>query len=100
MMKPCGRKVFDGGNLLQGALIGMKSDASIRGSTKKLGKKYKNALVVLFSKANLSPLAVRKPDANCEYQFAGINTDLKTFIVAFDQNQQYNAVIQDNVVPK
>ena len=74
--------------------------AKIKGSTKRLGEKYKDCLVVLYSKANLQPIAVQKPDQNGNYQFLGLNTDLKTFIVAFDKKQQFNAVIQDNVVPK
>lgn len=52
------------------------------------------------TKTNLQLIAVRKLDINGQYQFLGLNTDLKTFVVAFDQKQQYNAVIQDNVVPK
>lgn len=99
-MKPCGRKVLNGGNLLQDTLIGMNSIASIHGSTKKLGKRYKNALVVLFSKENLTPLAVRKPDERGDYQFLGLYISLKCFVVGFDRSHQFNAVIQDNVVPK
>lgn len=86
-------------NTLQAIKVGPVV-AKILGTTKKLGEKYQNALVVLYNKANLQPIAVQKPDTNGQYQFLGLNTDLKTFIVAFDQNQQYNAVIQDNVVPK
>lgn len=82
-------------NLSTGSVI-----ATIKGSVKKLGQQYRDATVVLYSKANLLPIAVRKPDQNGNYQFLGLNTDLKTFIVAFDQKQQFNAVIQDNVVPK
>lgn len=74
--------------------------ASIRGSVKKLGQQYQDATIALYNKANLQPIAVRKPDQNGNYQFLGLNTDLKTFIVAFDQKRQFNAVIQDNVVPK
>lgn len=74
--------------------------AKIQGSIKKLGEAYKSATVVLYNKANLQPIVVRKPDINGNYSFLGLNTDLKTFIVAFDKNQQFNAVIQDNVVPK
>lgn len=73
---------------------------TIKGSISKFGQKYQDATVVLYSKANLQPIAVRKPDQNGNYQFLGLNTDLKTFIVAFDKKQQFNAVIQDNVVPK
>ena len=100
-MKPCSRKVISTGNLLQDIGFGTKNTvASIKGSVTKLGVNYVNATVVLCNKANLQPIAVRKPDHNGNYQFLGLNTDLNTFIVAFDKKQQFNAVIQDNVVPK
>ena len=100
-MKPCSRKVLRSGNLLQDTGFGSKNTiASIKGLIKKLGEKYQDATVVLYNKANLQPIAVRKPDHNGNYQFLGLNTDLKTFVVAFDKKQQFNAVIQDNVVPK
>lgn len=98
-MKPCSQKVMPSSVFLQGILTGPVV-AKIQGSIKKLGQQYKDAKIVLYNKANLQPIAVRKPDQNGNYQFLGLNTDLKTFIVAFDQKQQYNAVIQDNVVPK
>ena len=74
--------------------------AKIQGSVKKLGQQYQDATLILYNKANFKPIAVKKPDQNGNYQFLGLNTDLKTFIVAFDAKQQFNAVIQDNVVPK
>lgn len=74
--------------------------AKITGSVKKLGEKYQDATIVLYNKGNLQPIAIQKPDANGSYRFLGLNTSLNTFIVAFDQKQQYNAVTQDNVVPK
>lgn len=100
-MKPCSHKALHSNNFLQQVNFGAKNTvAGIKGSTKKLGKKYQDATVVLYNKANLLPIAVRKPDQNGNYQFLGLNTDLKTFITAFDDKQQFNAVIQDNVVPK
>ena len=98
-MKPVSRKVLPNSILLQNISVGPVI-AKITGSVKKLGQQYKDATVVLYNKSNLQPIAIRKPDLNGNYQFLGLNRDLKTFIVAFDQNQQYNAVIQDNVVPK
>lgn len=98
-MKPCSQKVMPSSDFLQGILTG-PIVAKILGSTKKLGQQYQDATIVLYNKANLQPIAVRKPNQNGNYQFLGLNTDLKTFIVAFDKNQQFNAVIQDNVVPK
>lgn len=98
-MKPCAYKPMKTLFLLQD-FSEVKVIAKIKGSTKRLGDAYQNATVVLYNKANLQPISARKPDQNGNYQFLGLNTDLKTFIVAFDQNQQFNAVIQDNVVPK
>lgn len=98
-MKPCSRKIMPSSNYLKNITTGPVV-AKIQGSVKKLDQQYQNATIVLYSKLNLQPIAVRKPDQNGDYQFLGLNTDLKTFIVAFDQNQEFNAVIQDNVVPK
>lgn len=98
-MKPIARKslpyLFRLQSLATGNVI-----AKIKGSTKKMGGEYQDAIIILYNKANFQPIAIRKPDENGSYQFIGLNTDLKTFIAAFDKNQQFNAVIQDNVVPK
>lgn len=98
-MKPCSYKALTSTLFLQSVNIGPVV-AKITGSVKKLGQQYKDATLVLYSKANLQPIAVKKPDENGNYQFLGLNTNLRTFIVAFDKNQQFNAVIQDNMVPK
>lgn len=98
-MKPVSHKVLPNSILLQNISAGPVI-AKITGSVKKLGQQYKDATVVLYNKANLLPVAIRKPDQNGNYQFLGLNTDLKTFIIAFDKKQQFNTVIQDNVVPK
>lgn len=98
-MKPISRKVTPLSILLQSIATGPVI-ANVKGSVKKLGEKYKDATIVLYNKENLQPIAIRKPDSNGNYQFLGLNTNLKTFIIAFDSRQQYNAVIQDNVVPK
>lgn len=98
-MKPCSRKAKPIMTFLQNIATGPVI-AKVKGSVKKLGQQYQNATVVLYNKANLQPIAIKKPDQNGNYQFLGLNTDLNTFIVAFDKKQQFNAVIQDNVVPK
>lgn len=98
-MKPCQYIAKPSSAWLQNIASGPVI-AKVQGSVKKLGQQYQNATVVLYSKANLQPIAIRKPDQNGNYQFLGLNTDLKTFIVAFDKQQKFNAVIQDNVVPK
>lgn len=98
-MRPCPRKAKISSDFLQNIATG-KVIAKIKGSVKKLGAPYQDGMIVLYSKTNFQPIAVTRPDKNGNYQFLRLNTDLKTFVVAFDQNQEYNAVIQDNVVPK
>ena len=98
-MKPCSYRVKPSSVWPQPIEIGLVV-TKIKGSVKKLGAAYLHSTVVLYNKANLQPIAITRPDTNGDYQFLGLNTDLKTFVVAFDQKQQYNAVIQDNVVPK
>lgn len=98
-MKPCSRRCMPSSSLLQSVATGPVV-ASIKGTTKKLGDRYNGALVTLYSKVNFQPLAFTRSDQNGNYQFLGLNTDLKTFVVAFDPQQEYNAVISDNVVPK
>ncbi|TCB20421.1 hypothetical protein [Acinetobacter sp. ANC 5045] len=81
--------------LANGTTIG-----KIKGQTKRLSAAYNQALVVLYDKTTLQPITIRKPDENGDYSFLGLTTNIKTFIVAFDEMQQFNAVIQDNVVSK
>lgn len=98
------RKSFNSAALLDSTLTtNFGSDntpRSISGSVEKLGEKYANSKVCVFRKTDMKLLAVRKPDTSGSYIIRGLNKDITTFIVAFDDNQQYNAVIQDNVVPK
>lgn len=74
--------------------------ASVSGSVKKLGLAFSSAIVVCYDKRTLTAIKATKPDINGGYFFYGLNNSLKCFVVAFDQNEQYNAVIQDMVVPK
>lgn len=100
-MRPCSRAVKHSGSLLQDVGFGSKNSvASIHGTTKKLGKQYKDALVILYSRSNFQPIAVQKPDSSGTYAFLGLNNTTRFFIVAFDNNKQYNAVVQDNVGAK
>ena len=100
-MKPCSHKVMPASNLLEQIGFGQKNTvASIKGSTKKIGQKYQDALIVLYNKANLQPIVVQKPDENGDYQTLGLNNSISCFVIGFDNKQQYNAIIQDNVVPK
>ena len=95
----CAYKAQKSGSFLQNVAAGPVV-ASIKGTTQKLGERYNGALVALYSKVNFQPLALTRSDQNGNYQFLGLNTDLKTFVAAFDPQQEYNAVISDNVVPK
>lgn len=100
-MKPCTRKAMFSSSLLQAIGFGQKNTvASVKGSVKKLGVNYQEATVALYSKTNLLPILAIKPKIDGSYQFFGLNNSINCFIVAFDNKKQYNAVIQDGVVPK
>ncbi|MGS0705461.1 hypothetical protein ACVBEE_02715 [Acinetobacter sp. ANC 3781] len=93
------RKAKSSSDRLQEVTTGLVV-VSIFGSVKALKIPYKDALVILYNKQNLKPIAVKRPNIDGSYSFLGLNTNLKTFLVAFDKKQKYNAVIQDNVRPK
>lgn len=100
-MRPILYKMINNSDLLQPTMLTSNSIiGSVKGSVKKFGQNYQNANVVLYSKSNFQPIASKKPQENGDYSFLGLTTDMKTFVVAFDANKQFNAVIQDNVVPK
>lgn len=98
-MRPISRKPKYSSNMLKEPPLGLVI-GGIKGNVRKIGQSYSDAVVAIYEKDTLQPIAIRKPNANGDYQLLGLNTDLKTFIVAFDKKQQFNAVIQDNVVPK
>ena len=72
----------------------------ITGTVKKLGQNYSSVPVCCFKRSTRELLweTISKPDGT--YFFRNIAVGLECFVVAFDPNGQYNAVIQDNVVPK
>ncbi|MFR9677497.1 hypothetical protein [Acinetobacter sp. SEK570] len=71
----------------------------IKGSTKKLGNNYSPVPVCLFRRDNRQILWETTSKADGSYFFRNIAVGLECFIVAFDPNNQYNAVIQDKLTP-
>lgn len=72
----------------------------IKGMTKKLGANYAPVPVCVFRRSNRQLLWETKSKPDGSYAFRNIALGLECFVVAFDQNEQYNAVIQDKVVAK
>lgn len=72
----------------------------IKGTTKKIGVNYAPVPVCVFKRSNRQLLWETTSKADGSYAFRNITVGLECFVVAFDPNNQYNAVIQDNVVPK
>ena len=103
-MKPVSRKALHSSNFVSGSFnTSFGLDNTVRkivGSVKKLGQNYQNATVVLFDRQNFRTIAAKKPDSLGNYQFLGLNNSMNCSIAGFDDNKQFNAVIQDNVVPK
>ncbi|WP_213064881.1 carboxypeptidase regulatory-like domain-containing protein [Acinetobacter sp. SWBY1] len=71
---------------------------SIRGKVKKIGVAIP-CRVRLYEKSTGQKLAEVATDIEGNYEFSKVE-QIKCFIVAHDPANQFNAVIQDNVVPK
>ena len=72
----------------------------IKGTTKKVGANYSPVPVCVFCRDNRQLLWEIKSKADGSYAFRNIAVGLECFIVAFDPNNQFNAVIQDKVIAK
>lgn len=71
----------------------------INGATQKLGANYSPVPVCLFRRDNRQMIWETTSQADGSYSFRNIAVGLECFIVAFDPNNQYNAVIQDKITP-
>lgn len=71
----------------------------IAGSTKKLGANYAFQKVCLYSCANNQLIESTASDKDGNYEFE-VYSSTPVYIVALDSMREFNAVIQDNVVPK
>lgn len=72
----------------------------IKGTTKKIGNAYTPVPVCVFKRSNRQLLWETKSKPDGSYAFRNIAIGLECFVVAFDPNNQYNAVIQDRVIAK
>lgn len=72
----------------------------IKGSTKKVGANYSPVPVCVFRRDDRRFLWETKSKPDGSYAFRNIAAGLECFVVAFDPNNQYNAVIQDKVIAK
>ncbi len=73
--------------------------ASIKGTVMRTGVNYRGAKVYAINKATRSILPIKLQD-NGNYELKGIARNSKFIIIAEDLLKKFNAVIQDNVVPK
>lgn len=71
----------------------------IDGQVEKESISYENAKICVFVKSTRSLLWEFKPGGNGAYSIRNIDPKIEYFIVAFDESQEYNAVIQDMVKP-
>ena len=70
------------------------------GTTKKLGQNYAPVPVCCFKRSTRQMLWETVSNLDGTYSFRNIAVGLECFVVAFDPNNQYNAVIQDRVIAK
>lgn len=72
----------------------------IKGATQKVGVNYSPVPVCVFRRSDRQLLWETTSKADGSYAFRNIAKGLECFVVAFDPNNQYNAVIQDKVIAK
>jgi hypothetical protein len=72
----------------------------IKGTTKKVGINYSPVSVCVFRRDNRQLLWETTSKADGSYAFRNIAEGLECFVVAFDPNEEYNAVVSDKVVAK
>lgn len=82
------------------ATSSLHGGAKIKGATKKIGVAYSPVPVCCFSRADRQLIWETKSKENGTYEFRNIARGLECFVIAFDPNNQYNAVIQDKVIAK
>lgn len=97
-MKPCMRKGAPVSKI--NIEVDYGNVGKIAGVVKKLGIAYPHCRVVLITRHDCRMVKGVRSDQNGVYKFSGIPTQNEYFLVGFDKKQQFNAVIQDNVVPK
>ncbi len=72
----------------------------IKKTKKKVGANYSPVPVCVFKRSNRQLLWETTSKADGSYAFRNIAVGLECFVVAFDPNNKYNAVIQDKVIAK
>ncbi len=82
------------------ALNNNQGFGQIKGTTKKVGANYSPVPVCVFRRDNRQLLWETKSKTDGSYAFRNIAVGLECFVVAFDPNEEYNAVISDKVVAK
>jgi hypothetical protein len=82
--------------------ITQNGNGKVQGTTKKLGVICPNVLVRLYERksGNKLHIADTSSDKNGVYKFLNLPTDREFYVVGIDPASQYNAVIQDKLVPK
>lgn len=73
---------------------------TISGFVKIMGNIYPFAPVRLYERLTGRLIKQAAADSNGYYFFNGISKSIKYTIISIDNNGLFNAVIQDNVVPK
>lgn len=71
----------------------------IKGSIKKQGINYAFQKVCAYSRITNQLIAITESDKDGNYEFE-LSSSAAIYIVALDSTREFNAVIQDNVVPK
>lgn len=92
-LPPKGKQIITTMNQNQG--FGM-----VKGITKQKGNTYSHVTVCIFRRDNRLLLWETASNEDGSYFFRNLAVGLECFVIAFDPNKHFNALIQDRVVVK
>ncbi|WP_034171140.1 hypothetical protein [Acinetobacter sp. YZS-X1-1] len=81
------------------SLAAVTGALKITGHTNELGQPHQ-CRVDLYSKSGKKLVATTISDSQGNYEFKGLAANIKFFLITHHPSSRFNAVIQDNVVPK
>jgi hypothetical protein len=73
---------------------------TVEGITQKMGQVCPDVEISIYKRSDKTLLWTTTSDQNGKYKMRNLALGLECFVIAFDPNNQYNAVIQDKVVAK
>lgn len=91
--------ILEGITTVRQARVQYSGALSIQGTVKRLGVSDTHAKIAILEKNSFDVLDIKSPNTDGTYEFKALKK-IPFIIIAVDLSKKFNAVIQDNIVPK